>query len=407
MKSPQQSSVTARAKWVPVTLIVAALLLLLRLFVIGVYEVDSRSMVPTLRGGSGEEQNERVLVRYGRGELERFDLVVLRRPGVKVPRVKRVVGLPGETVRLEFGDLIINGEKLPLSAPRPPLVEVFNDTSDQVEEWFQMGGTEVNPWERGEGLWHLAAEEVPSGAAAGTMFFAKRLTAGHISGDPEAGPGGVSAADCVLGCEVRLGEEPAELHFILREQGDTFRAEVKTAQGSLKHVRIVQRWRGGEELELRKSPLYADSEVWHTVRFGNVDDELFFEITPEGGDRLRLTATARNHLDPSDRMAKGETYGHRIGLGGAAGTADFRNIQVWRDFHYTDRGSHGKGEPVRLGPNELFVLGDNSPVSRDGRDWGPISASDVLGRPTHVAYPFSAIRLLGEDVRPLIPSSGP
>lgn len=406
MNSLPRPSKAARAKWLPVAGTTLVLLVLARLFVFGVYEVDSRSMAPTLRGGP--EKSESVLVRYGRGDIERFDLVVLRRPGVKEPRVKRVVGLPGESVQLVLGDLVIDGARLPLSAPRPPLVEVFNDSRDRVEEWFQMGGTEVNPWEKTEAGWHLAAEDVASGAAAGTMFFAKRLTAGHISGDPEAGPGGVSAADCVLGCEVVLGESPAELHFILREQGDTFRAELTPGAQGEWTARLLQRWRGGEELLLTQGALSLLQEGWTAIRFGNVDDQLFFEVTPEGGLTERLTSgPVMNHLDPSDRNAAGETYGHRIGLGGAAGSADFRGIKVWRDFHYTDRGIHGKGEPVRLGPGELFVLGDNSPESRDGRDWGPISMGDVLGRPTHVVLPLSAIRPLGEDAQPLIPSDVP
>ena len=406
MRAPQRTSRAARAKWVPVAGTALVLLVLVRLFVFGIYEVDSRSMAPTLRGGA--EGSESVLVRYGRGDIGRFDLVVLRRPGVKEPRVKRVVGLPGESVELVLGDLVIDGDRLPLSAPRPPLVEVFSDVRDEVDEWFQMGGTEVNPWQEREEGWHLAAEDVPSGAAAGTMFFAKRLTAGHISGDPEAGPGGVSAADCVLGCEVSLGEVPAELHFILREQGDTFRAELDPGVGGEWSARILQRWRGGEELVLAEGVLSLSKEGWTTIRFGNVDDQLFLELTPEGSETARLVSgPVVNHLDPSDRMAAGETYGHRIGLGGAAGSADFRSIRVWRDFHYTDRGTHGKGEPVRLGPSELFVLGDNSPESRDGRDWGPISMGDVLGRPTHVVLPMSAIRPLGEDAQPLIPSDTP
>lgn len=406
MNALPQPSKAARAKWVSVAGTMLVLLVLVRLFVFGVYEVDSRSMAPTLRGGSAE--SESVLVRYGRGDIKRFDLVVLRRPGVKEPRVKRVVGLPGESVQVVLGDLVIDGARLSLSAPRPPLVEVFNDSRDSVEEWFQMGGTEVNPWEKTEAGWHLAAEDVASGAAAGTMFFAKRLTAGHISGDPEAGPGGVSAADCVLGCEVALGESPAELHFILREQGDTFRAELAPGVGGEWAARLLQRWRGGEEVLLAEGALSLAQKGWTAVRFGNVDDQLFFEVTPEGGETQRLTSgPVMNHIDPSDRMAAGETYGHRIGLGGAAGSADFRGIKVWRDFHYTDRGIHGKGEPVRLGPGELFVLGDNSPESRDGRDWGPISTGDVLGRPTHVVLPMSAIRPLGEDAQPLIPSDTP
>jgi signal peptidase I len=401
-----RSTTSARGKWPLVAGTALFLLALARLFLFGIYEVDSRSMAPTLQGGEGD--GESVLVRYGRGDIERFDLVVLRRPGVKEPRVKRVVGLPGEAVQLVLGDLVIDGERLHLTEPRPPLVEVFNDSRDQVDKWFQMGGTEVNPWQESEGGWHLAAEEVPSGAAAGTMFFAKRLTAGHISGDAVAGPGGASAADCVLGCEVRPGETPAELHFILREQGDTFRAELDPGVDGKWSVRVLQRWRGGEELVLAERALSLSEDGWTTIRFGNVDDQIFLELAPEGGELSRLfVESLANHLDPSDRMAAGETYGHRIGFGGAAGSADFRSIRVWRDLHYTDRGTHGKGEPVRLGPNELFVLGDNSPESRDGRDWGPISTGDVLGRPIYVVLPMGAIRPLGEDTLPLIPSGVP
>jgi len=389
-----------------VLMVVVSILVLVRLFVYGIYEVDSRSMAPTLRSSSGE--GESVLVRYGRGTLERFDLVVLRLPGVKEPRVKRIVGLPGESVQVVLGDLLIDGERLPLSAPRPPLVEIFSEERDEVSEWFTMGGTEVNPWVKTEEGWHLAAEEVPSGAAAGSMFFAKRLTARHISGDPEAETGGASAADAVVGCEVRPGDPPAELHFELSEQGDTFRAEMDPGVGGEWAGRLLQTWRGGEELLLAEGTLSLEPGGWNSVRFGNVDDALFFEVTPQGGSTKRLTAdSTENHFHPEDRLSQGKTFGHRVSFGGAAGQADFQNIRVWRDFHYTDRGIHSIGEPVRLGPNELFVLGDNSPDSRDGRDWGPISTADILGRPVWVVWPMSAARALGEGLRPLICSDNP
>ena len=406
MSSSQGSTGAARTKWLTIVGAALVLLVLARLFVFGIYEVDSRSMAPTLRGGT--EGAESVLVRYGRGDLKRFALVVFRRPGTKEPRVKRIVGLPGESVQIVLGDLVVDGERLPLSVARPPLVEVFNADNGRVEEWFQMGGTEVNPWEEIEGGWRLSGESVPSGAAAGTMFFSKRLTAAHIFGDSEAGPGGASAADCVLDCEVRPGMNPAELHFLLREQGDPFRAELDPGAEGQWGARLLQRWRGGEELLLAEGAVTAPKGDWTSVRFGNVDDQLFLEVTPASGVVERLTSGLTvNHLDPSDRLAAGETYGHRIGLGGAAGSADFRGIRVSRDFHYTDRGTHGVGEPVRLGPGELFVLGDNSPESRDGRDWGPISMGDVLGRPTHVVLPLSPRRALGGDLEALVPSEGP
>ena len=118
-------------------------------------------MAPTLEAG------ESVLVAYGAGELERYDLIVLQRPNEKEPKVKRVVGLPGESVQLMNGDVVINGDRIPLDALRPPLVSVFDDRREPVEEWFQMGSTQLNPWQKTDEGWRLDATEVESGAAAG------------------------------------------------------------------------------------------------------------------------------------------------------------------------------------------------------------------------------------------------
>jgi len=393
----EASQFPPRARW-PLALVAClTLLALLRLFVFGVYSVEGRSMEPTL----GPEES--VLVRYGRGEVERFALVVLQRPEAKEPKVKRVVGLPGESVQIVRGDLVINGERLPLSEHRPPLVDVFNDSNDAVEEWFQMGGTQVNPWKKTDEGWRLAAEEVPAGAAAGTMFFSKRLTAGHISGNSEAGPGGDSVADSLVACEVRAGESAAELYLSLREQGDTFWAKLTPELGGEWSVRLSQRWRGGEELLLAEGSLPI-TEGWASLRFGNVDDHLFLQVMPEDGTSgLTLSAgPLTNHLDPSDREGAGETYGHRVGIGGAAGVAEFRHIRISRDLHYTERGTYGTTAPVHLGPAEYFVLGDNPPESRDGRDWGPVSAADLIGRPGCVVWPPPSVRALGSDARGLL-----
>ena len=375
---------------------------IVRLFFFGLYAVEGRSMAPTLEAG------ESVLVAYGAGELERYDLIVLQRPNEKEPKVKRVVGLPGESVQLMNGDVVINGDRIPLDALRPPLVSVFDDRREPVEEWFQMGSTQFNPWQKTDEGWRLDATEVESGAAAGSMFFAKRVTASHIGGEPEADMGGISAADCVLACEFRFGAEAAELSFVLREQGDTFRAELRRAGEGQAKVQVFQRWRGGDELLLTEGSLSIAAEGWTGLRFGNIDNAVFFELLAPGLEpELLRSGLTSNHLDPSDRLAKGETYGHRLSFGGAVGTADFRRIRVFRDLHYTDRGVHGTTQPVRLGPRDFFVLGDNSPESRDGRDWGPIQEEEILGRPLSVVLPFGAFRSLGDSGQGLVAPRGP
>lgn len=43
-------------------------------------------------------------------------------------------------------------------------------------------------------------------------------------------------------------------------------------------------------------------------------------------------------------------------------------------------GYYAVAEPLKLGPDELFVLGDNPENSDDGRFWGPLKRNNVLGK---------------------------
>src|SRR5207244_4243095 len=62
-----------------------------------------------------------------------------------------------------------------------------------------------------------------------------------------------------------------------------------------------------------------------------------------------------------------------------------RHLRLYRDVHYTDVGHNAvRGQVVRLGPDQYFVLGDNSPRSQDSRSWpngGAVPAAQLCGQP--------------------------
>ena len=95
------------------------------------YIVEGRSMQPVFRG----EGNERVIVsriEYFFNDPQRGDIIVLENPDdVSVYYIKRVLGLPGETVRMEDGRVYINGEAI----DEPYIPDLCHSTKCTHREW--------------------------------------------------------------------------------------------------------------------------------------------------------------------------------------------------------------------------------------------------------------------------------
>jgi hypothetical protein len=73
-----------------------------------------------------------------------------------------------------------------------------------------------------------------------------------------------------------------------------------------------------------------------------------------------------------------------LGIGAEGLSATIRRLQVLRDLYYL--GPTGAGwdwsAPEPLGHGQLFVVGDNVPISRDGRHWiqPGVPCDRLLGR---------------------------
>lgn len=105
------------AEWIGILVVATALALIVKFAVISSFEIPSGSMHPTLMEG------DRVLVNrlsYDAHDIRRGDVIVFTRPpnapggGPDAPEdlIKRVIGLPGETVQTTDDAVLIDGKRL-------------------------------------------------------------------------------------------------------------------------------------------------------------------------------------------------------------------------------------------------------------------------------------------------------
>ncbi|WP_071459424.1 signal peptidase I [Bacillus massilinigeriensis] len=93
-------------EWIKALLIAVVLAAVIRYFLFAPIVVDGLSMMPTLH------DQDRMIVNklsYKIGEPERFDIIVFHAPENK-DYIKRVIGLPGDTVEYKDDTLYINGK---------------------------------------------------------------------------------------------------------------------------------------------------------------------------------------------------------------------------------------------------------------------------------------------------------
>jgi type IV secretory pathway protease TraF len=294
------------------------------------------ALVPGVEGG--DELILTNLLAYRIGDPARGDVVVFEAPGQQDAYVKRVMGLPGEQVSIEGGDVWIDGARLVkdrafLERVAVPLfgMEGFERTADGYRQ-----------------------KEV-----AHTGF---PLPDGGVERREEA------ARDLILEGSAELGE--GESVTLILRRGGTVRHQVV-----LNTVGYGAGVFAGNRTIVRGTPCQLEpgrrARFWLT----NADGLLRFHL--DG----KPVAEADFEVGGGTAGSSFEIIGH--------GVSDLR---VSRDLQYT----RPVGTPDRwtLGANGYFLLGDNSPVSRDSRSLGAISGSAIQGRAWRVIWPRERARLI-------------
>ena len=126
-------------EWIVYALIAMVLALCVRAFVGGVTTVQGQSMYPTLENGDVLVVNK--LVSYT-GHYHRADIIIFHPPDASNDLyVKRIIGMPGETVRLENQKIYINDQWLREFYLDEPPTDPYGQVEWQLgeDEYFVLG----------------------------------------------------------------------------------------------------------------------------------------------------------------------------------------------------------------------------------------------------------------------------
>ncbi len=356
---------------------------------------------------------DRVLVQkflYDSRAPKRWEVAVFHFPGdPSQAYVKRVVGLPGESIRIADGDVYADGQivRKTLEDQRAMRIVVHDSRYEPKDagrfpRWSFRSGwgyrSRVSGWSRSEGGFVHRAR---SGVGPGDWVIYRHWDPGRRRQGPVrdfyAYNGGELPADnevADLGLEARMTVDRSvdAISAALRSGADQFL------------VRIPVGLRGEIELEHngRRIPITGGQNLFH----GDGAWPRTVTLEASAFDR-RVTVAVDGKLlfEPYDyeRPRPGPSVGEiPIGVGVDGGDLVVHELRVFRDVHYTAtlagmaRLGHSVHSAVSLGPDEYFVLGDNSPVSNDSRFWtvGPVvPGSMMLGKPFLVHLPGEVVPL--------------
>jgi signal peptidase I len=244
----------------------------------------------------------------------RWEPIVFRSPVDGQLTVKRVVGLPGETIQLRDGEVVINGK------PATRDITGFRATRQVV----------------------------------------------HLDADPLQGNGGWEfkvISKQPLMTEIPYNNGVTQRLFPVANLGIS--ANVRFTEGARMTIIIA-----GEELVIAEVG-EAELEIY---TYQN-PPQVFFDGTPIIPANLKLSKRPVNPLVPIEISVSG-------------GQVEIADLTVYRDTYYASLNEeHAVAEPmepIKLKDDEIFVLGDNVPVSVDSRHWGSVPLRLLVGRPIGV-----------------------
>ena len=345
-------------------------------------------------------EGERLLIDRAAYRLRpprRWEVAALRQPtrAEKIV-VKRIVGLPGESIEVRGGDVYVDGQiqRKNLDEQRALAVPVHTAAYRPT--------LEPAPPPR----WRAESRQRTTGSASGTRrgweSTQGRFT--HPAGSEhepidwleyhhgQRRPGGFveSPVTDLYGYNQSRPRREENVHAVA-DLMLSFRLTRESGRGTF-HVRATD---GGERFEVLLR--FDEDRMWYEVRREERPISGAAGEIPNAAGRwlVEVSLIDRQFLLAIDgRTVVRRPYEHKdsppapvspplaIGVQGLGASVD--RLRVYRDVYYTQPIGLAPRGVVRLGIGEYYVLGDNSPASADSRHWpdgGAVEANLLVGKP--------------------------
>jgi signal peptidase I len=328
--------------------------------------------------------------------------------------VKRVIGLPGEDVRIREGDIYINNRlaRKTLAEFKAVRVLVFDNNFQPWPHGFRdrweaqpasaagcgLGGTTVyfNTEENPQAYQCLIYRHAPPAAGQSQAIRDEYM---YNGGDP---PALMPVHDFMVECNLKVVQGSGWVLFGITDGSDRLIVELPVAQGKTTNPDRMARLREEKTPFSHPLPLQTvDNQVYRQVPGFRLSAGKSYHVELAFVDR-RLTLAIDGvcpfpPLDfPPAKTRKAVVRPFKLGARGVK--AAINNVRLFRDIYYTEVGTNGTRKVVSLGPEEYFVLGDNSPNSDDSRFWpqrGVVPLENFIGKPFLAHLPSRVVRWPG------------